>query len=85
MEHEARLDQRHVEAATVIGADRAVRLRPLLQLAENDSLVLEAGQQELAHANGRALECSAADQEGLRAGAAEQASGFEIEEHELAA
>ena len=34
VEHEPRLDQRHIEAAAVVGAERAVRFRPRLQFAQ---------------------------------------------------
>ena len=68
--------------AAVVGAEGAMRLRPRLHLAQHRALVLEAGQQELPDANRGALDRRAADQEGLRAGAAEESGGLEIEEQQ---
>ena len=68
--------------AAVVGAEGAMGLRPLLQLAQQRALVLEARQQELPDANRGAVDRGAADQECLRAGAAEEAGRLEIEEQQ---
>ena len=58
-----------------------LRPTPAISL-EQRALVLESRQQELPDANRRALDRRAADQECLRAGAAEEAGRLEIEEQQ---
>ncbi len=80
VEQVARLDQRDVERAAVERDQRAVLARERGHVGQQRAFVLEARHDELPDANRRALEERASHEKRLRAGAAGEARGLEVEE-----
>ena len=84
MEQVARFDQRHVERTAVERDERLVIRHPRADFGQQRPLVLESRQQILPHVNRLVFEDGETDEEGLRAGAARQPGGLEIEEQQVA-
>ena len=83
-EHEARLEQRQVEAGPVV-RDEAVELpERLLEHGEQRGLLVEIAHEELAHLELVAVEEADADQERVGAGAAREPGGLGVEVEQAA-
>ena len=83
VKQEARLDQRHVEAAAVVGAQRAVRRGPRLRIRPAArARVRSRAAGTAATRIDVAFDRGAADEERLRARAAEEPGGLEVEEQD---
>ncbi len=85
MEHVPRLEERYVEGPAVVGHERTTGVEAFAHDAEQRALERMADHEELLNAERGPLEPRAADQKGVRAGAAGQARRFEVQEQERAA
>src|SRR4029450_4905134 len=84
-EHEARLQQREIEAAAVVRHEAVELPEHRLQCAQERRLLVEVAHEELPHLEVLTIEEAHADQEGVGAGAARQAGGLGVEIEEPAA